>query len=172
MAINGIEDIATKNKYTVLIGQSHDDLERECQIVETMRRHRVDGLVVSMSKNTTRYEHFEQLTQSGIPVVFFDRVPDLADAYTVSCNLKDSSAKLVDWLVKKGHTLIGFIKGPQTMGPSEERLEGYKEGLKKHGIKYDKTLVVQTNLEKKNTHQAMEQLLNLKKIPSAGDRVQ
>src|SRR5262245_390380 len=45
MAINSIEDIATKNNYTVLIGQSHDDKNREKKIVDTMRRHRVDGIV-------------------------------------------------------------------------------------------------------------------------------
>ena len=71
MAINGIEDVATKNKYTVLIGQSHDDVGREKQIVDTMRRHRVDGLIVSLSKTTRTYEHFEQLKKYNIPVVFF-----------------------------------------------------------------------------------------------------
>ncbi|HXL58840.1 MAG TPA: LacI family DNA-binding transcriptional regulator, partial [Chitinophagaceae bacterium] len=43
-AISGIEDAANKNKYTVLLGQSHDDEEREKQIAETMKNHRVDGL--------------------------------------------------------------------------------------------------------------------------------
>src|SRR5687767_8903071 len=46
-AINGIEDVATRNNYTVLIGQSHDDVDREKKIVDTMRRQRVDGLIVS-----------------------------------------------------------------------------------------------------------------------------
>src|SRR5215217_9203811 len=52
-AINGIEDTASKNNYTVLLAQSHDDGEKEKKIVETMKNHRVDGLLVSISKNTT-----------------------------------------------------------------------------------------------------------------------
>ena len=99
-----------------------------------MRKHRVDGLLVSLSKNTDSYEHFEQLKKYSIPVVFFDRVPDTPDTFTVSCNLKNSSAQLVDWLVSKGHRHIGFIKGPDTMSPSQERLNGYLEGLKKNKI--------------------------------------
>src|SRR6266542_4493806 len=55
-AISGIEDAANKNKYTVLLGQSHDDEEREKQIAETMKNHRVDGLIISISKNTTNYD--------------------------------------------------------------------------------------------------------------------
>ncbi|RYG46614.1 MAG: LacI family transcriptional regulator, partial [Chitinophagaceae bacterium] len=51
-AINGIEDVAIHNQYTVLIGQSRDEVDREKQLVEAMRKHRIDGLLVSLSKNT------------------------------------------------------------------------------------------------------------------------
>lgn len=167
MAINGIEDVATNNKYTVLIGQSHDELEREVQIAETMRKHRVDGLIVSLSKNTTSFEHFEQLRENGIPVVFFDRVPDIPGLWSVSCNLKESTVKLVDWLVSEGHRLIGFIKGPDTVASSRERLTGFEEALKKHGIGYDKKFVVESDLGARSTATAMEELLSLKTPPTA-----
>ncbi len=167
MAINGIEDVATQNKYTVLIGQSHDNTEREVQIVDTMRRHRVDGLVVSLAKTTKSYEHFEQLEKYNIPVVFFDRVPGNPDAYTVSCNLQNSSVELVDWLVQQGHKKIGFIKGPDAILHSRERLIGYQEGLKKHRIKPDTAFVVATDLSGKKTNDAMHKLLALKNRPTA-----
>lgn len=167
VAINGIEDMATRNQYTVLVGQSRDDVDRERKLVETMRKHRVDGLVVSLSKNTTSYEHFEALKKYGIPVVFFDRVPDSADSYSVSCNLKDSSVQLVDWLVQQGHKQIGFIKGPDTMLPSQERLNGYWDGLAKNNLTRDDGYVVQTDLTKEKTTEAIKQLLALKKRPSA-----
>lgn len=167
MAINGIEDVATQNKYTVLIGQSHDNTEREVQIVDTMRRHRVDGLVVSLAKTTKSYEHFEQLEKYNIPVVFFDRVPGNPDAYTVSCNLQNSSVELVDWLVQQGHKKIGFIKGPDAILHSRERLIGYQEGLKKHRIKPDTAFVVATDLSVTKTNDAMHKLLALKNRPTA-----
>ncbi len=167
IAINGIEDVATRNKYTVLIGQSHDDTEREKLIADTMRKHRIDGLVVSLSKDTVSYEHFDLLKDQGIPVVFFDRVPDTPDSFTVSCNLKDSSVKLVDWLVSKGLKNIGFIKGPDTMLPSEERLDGYFEGLKKNMLPINKAYVVKTDLSQKKTQEAIRQLLALKDRPTA-----
>lgn len=167
MAINGIEDVAIQNKYTVLIGQSHDNTEREVQIVDTMRRHRVDGLIVSLAKTTKSYEHFEQLEKYNIPVVFFDRVPGNPDAYTVSCNLQNSSVELVDWLVQQGHKKIGFIKGPDAILHSRERLIGYQEGLKKHRIKPDTAFVVATDLSGTKTNDAMHKLLALKNRPTA-----
>jgi LacI family transcriptional regulator len=167
MAINGIEDVATKNNYTVLIGQSHDETEREIKIVDTMRRQRVDGLIVSLAKTTRSFDHFEQVKKFKIPVVFFDRVPDLEDAYTVSCNLENSSVELVDWLVNCGHSQIGFIKGPDALIHSRQRLNGYYDGLKKHKLKVENSFVVTTDLTKLKTQEGMHKLLALKNRPTA-----
>src|SRR6201991_2365791 len=57
-AISGIEDVAKENKYHVFIGQSHDDVETEKQIVAAMKDQHVDGLIVSLSKHTKNYDHF------------------------------------------------------------------------------------------------------------------
>ncbi len=167
IAINGIEDVATGNNYTVLIGQSHDDVKREITIVDAMRRQRVDGLIVSLAGTTKSYQHFEQLKNYNIPVVFFDRVPELPDAYTVSCNLKNSSVALIDWLTSKGHKRIGFIKGPDTLADSLQRLKGYQEGLHKHKLKEDNSLIVSTDLSKARTQDAMHKLLALRDRPTA-----
>src|SRR5262245_23844255 len=167
IAINGIEDVATGNKYTVLIGQSHDDTEREKLIADSMRKHRIDGLIVSLAKNTVTYEHFDQLMDQEIPVVFFDRVPESEEYYSVCCNLKDSSVKLVDWLVSRGHHNIGFIKGPDTMLPSQERLDGYFEGLRRNGLPVNKDLVVQTDLSATSTEEATLRLLSFPDRPTA-----
>jgi LacI family transcriptional regulator len=166
-AINGIEDVSANNNYTVLIGQSHDDTEREKNVVETMRKHRVDGVLASVATTTSNYEHFDQLNKYKIPVVFFDRVPAMPEAYTVSCSLKGSSAGMVDWLVEKGHRRIGFIKGIESLDASQERLEGYLEGLKRNRLKPENTLIVQTNLTHAENHTAMQKLLSLKKRPTA-----
>ncbi|HSU27719.1 MAG TPA: LacI family DNA-binding transcriptional regulator [Chitinophagaceae bacterium] len=167
IAINGIEDMASKNNYTVLIGQSHDDTEREIKIVDTMRRQRVDGLIVSLSKSTTTYEHFFQLKKYQVPLVFFDRIPNLPDAYCVSCNLENSSIQLTDLLVNRGHTRIGFIKGPDSILHSTQRLEGYFEGLWNNKLVRDDDLIVQTNLDRKSTEAAMAKLLAVEDRPTA-----
>lgn len=166
-AINGIEEVAIKNNYIVLIGQSHDDLEREKTIVESMKKHRVDGLLASISKNTTHIEHFDQMKNYDIPVVFFDRVPNVPDVHSVSCNLYHSSVEAVEYLIKKGHKRIGYIQGPSTLNIKNERLNGYYDTLRKNKIAVDESLLVSTDLSVSSTHQAMDSLLKLKKRPTA-----
>ncbi len=168
MAINGIEDVAVKNGYTVLIGQSRDDFGREKQLIDTMRKHRIDGLIASLSKDTITYDHFTQLDSYNIPVVFFDRVPaNTTQAYSVSCDLVASSSLLVSWLVKQGHNRIGLINGPVSMCSSNERLNGYYEGLKENDLPSVPSYVVNTDLSAESTKQAMRKLLDQRNPPKA-----
>jgi LacI family transcriptional regulator len=167
IAINGIEKTAIANNYNVLICQSHDDSQKEKQIVETMRRNRVDGIIVSVSKGTNSYEHFKELEKLNIPVVFFDRAPDMPDAYSVTCSLKKSTVDMVDLFVTKGIRRIGFINGPGALALSRERAAGYREGLLKNKLQEEKELVVQTDLTVEGTEKAIGKLLALKKRPVA-----
>lgn len=167
IAINGIEKKAIEHNYNVLISQSHDDPKREKQIVETMRRNRVDGIIVSVSKNSGDYKHFQELEQFNIPVVFFDRAPEMPGAISVTCRLKESTVAMVDFFVKKGIKRIGFINGPGAISLTQERAEGYKEALLKNKLKEEKELIVQTDLTSGGTEKAIGKLLALKKLPTA-----
>lgn len=167
IAIDGIEKKAIENNYNVLISQSHDDPKKEKQIVETMRRNRVDGIIVSISKNSNDYKHFQELEQLNIPVVFFDRAPGMPGAISVTCSLKKSTVEMMDLFVKKGIKRIGFINGPGAITLTQERAEGYKEGLLKNDLKEEKELIVQTDLTTAGTEKAIGKLLALKKPPGA-----
>jgi LacI family transcriptional regulator len=166
-AISGIEDAANKNNYSVLLGQSHDKEEREQQIVETMKRHRVDGLVVSISKNTTNYDHFESLKKFNIPVVFFDRIPNIPNIHYVACNIGLGTIEAVNLLLRKGHRVIGMINGPDKLVASQQRLEGYLKALQKSRLKFDPNLIITSDLTTGGTYEAMRQLTTMRRKPSA-----
>ena len=166
-AISGIEDMAGGNQYSVLMGQSHDEEEREKQIVNTMKKHRVDGLIISIAKNTKDYSHFVSLQRAGIPVVFFDRIPNLADIHYVACDMVAGTVQAVKYLLGKGHRVIGMINGPDKLLASRQREEGYIKAMQKHRLKYDPTLVVSSDLTREGTDKAMSKLLSLKRHPTA-----
>jgi DNA-binding LacI/PurR family transcriptional regulator len=166
-AINGIEDIAKQNKYSVLIGQSHDDVEQEKQIINAMKNQRVDGLIVSISKHTHDYDHLVKMGRYNIPIVFFDRVPDLPDVHKVSSDIISGTKQAVEFLIKKGHKRIGVINGPEEMKSCMERTNAYMEVLKRKRIKIDLSLVVSTDLTQQKTYEAMDHLLKLRRPPTA-----
>lgn len=166
-AISGIEDVATENKYNVLIGQSHDDVEREKQIIAAMKSQRVDGLIVSLSKHTKDYAHFQALEKYNIPIVYFDRVPSLPNVNKVSFNMDSGTREAIQFLISKGHRRIGLLNGPEEMKSSRERIETFKQMLVKMRLKIDLSLVVNTDLTRESTERAMQQLLQLKPRPTA-----
>ncbi len=166
-SISGIEDAAEKNNYTVLLGQSHDNEEREKKIVETMKTHRVDGVIISISKNTVNYDHFESLKKYGIPIVFFDRIPKMTDIHYVACNMISGTIQAVLFLINKGHRVIGMINGPEKLFASQERKDGYIQSMTKSRLKFDPSLVVNSDLTLEGTQMAMEELLRSKRKPTA-----
>ncbi|HLO38032.1 MAG TPA: LacI family DNA-binding transcriptional regulator, partial [Lacibacter sp.] len=145
-AISGIETAAMEHQYTILFGQSYDDPEREKAVVEAMKKQRVDGLIISLSKQTNKYEHLEALNKFEIPVVYFDRVPPFKEAHKVFCNLYKGTVDMVGWLFNKGYRRIAFINGPDKLNASKERMNGYIEGISKQKLKVDMQMVEKTDL--------------------------
>ncbi len=166
-AISGIEAAATEHNYTILFGQSYDDFEKEKIVVDAMKKQRVDGLIISLSKQTNRYDHLESLKKYEIPVVYFDRVPALEKVNKVYCNLYKGTIEMTGWLISRGYKRIGLINGPDKLGASRERLKGYIEGVSQKKLRVDMQLVEKTDFSKESTHQAVKVLLGLKERPTA-----
>ena len=71
--ISGIQDLANQNGYNVMVCQTNESYDKEVAAVNAFMDGRIDGLLVSVSKETSDYEHFRKLEEEEIPVVFFDR---------------------------------------------------------------------------------------------------
>lgn len=166
-AISAIEDTAYKRNYTILLAQSHDDEQKEKQLAEKMKDHRVDGLLVSVAKTTSTFDHFDMLKRYNIPVVFFDRIPPLRDIHYVACNMETGTIDAVTFLLKKGHRSIGMINGPKTLSSSTERREGYIKALLKNRLKFDPSLIKSCDLTEDSTNSALDELLASKRKPTA-----
>ena len=166
-ATTAIVETAYKKNYTVLLAQSHDDGQKEIELVDKMKKHRVDGLLVSLAKDTSTFEHFERLKEYGIPVVFFDRIPPLPNIHSVACNMETGAIEAVSYLLKKGHRTIGMINGPKTLFASNERKEGYIEAMQKHRLKFDPSLIVNCDLTEEDTEKCLTELLAHKRKVTA-----
>jgi LacI family repressor for deo operon, udp, cdd, tsx, nupC, and nupG len=166
-AIRGIETLALEHDYTILLGQSFDDYDREKKVLDAFKKQRVDGVIISLSKETNKYEHLQALEKYDIPVVYFDRVPPFENVHKVYCNLFQGTVEMVNWLFNKGYRRIAFINGPDKIHASKERLNGYIKAMSAKKIKVDMQLVERTDLTKESTCQAMENLFKTKNPPNA-----
>lgn len=166
-AISAIETIAEEKKYTVLLGQSLDDAKRESKILNTFKKHRVDGILMSLGKNTSDLSFVAMLASSDIPVVFFDCVPESNDVHKVYCDLSTGMQEAIDAFISRGHRNIALINGPETLLATTERTASFREALEKNRFEYNEKYIVHTDLTEDGNVSAMEQLCALPERPSA-----
>lgn len=162
--ISGIEDVAYEAGFTVIICQSNEKYDREVANTKALLSHRVDGVLVSISKETTQFDHLNMLQERGIPLVFFDRiVPEIA-ADQVVVDDEEAAYKATKHLIENGRRRIAHFAGPQNLLIGRDRKNGYLRALKEAGLPVDPNLVIDADTFEKAMN-AANQLLVSGNIP-------
>jgi len=167
--ISGIEDVAYEAGYSVIVSQSNESLEREKMDTQALFNNRVDGMLISMSRETTEYEHFESIFKKGMPMVFFDRVCDKLDTSRVIVDDFDGAYQATEHLIQNGYKRIAHLGGPLSLSISRMRFEGYKAALEKYNIPLDDSLVLSDNSfeDVENATEMTNMLLDMKNPPDS-----
>ncbi|MEO0553905.1 MAG: LacI family DNA-binding transcriptional regulator [Bacteroidota bacterium] len=167
--ISGIEDIAYGAGYSVIVSQSNESYEKEVTDTKSLFNNRVDGILISMSKETTDYGHFESLYSRGIPMVFFDRVCPTLNTSKVIVNDFNAAYNATQHLIDQGYKRIAHLAGGKTLSIGTERLNGYKAALEENGLKFDEQYVAYENLvdDEKHAKALMNDLFALSNPPDA-----
>lgn len=160
-AVEGFEKSAYDHGYHVLIGQSHESLQREKELLLTMQSNRVDGLVIAISRETVDTTHISEFVYSGIPVVYFIRKPINEELHCVCSDVYTGAIDAISYFISRGHRRIGFINASSFWTTSRDRFLGYRDGLIQHGIPFDKSLVQESDFSQENNQQAMRRLMQL-----------
>lgn len=144
--IAGIEQIANKAGYNLIISQSSESLEREDSIVRTMFNNRVDGLLVSLSYHTNNLEHFGNFAKKKTPVIFFDRTLPANNFTSININNQQAGYDATKHLLEKGCRRIVHITVSSTQSIYRERFMGYAQALAEYDIPLDMKLVYLADL--------------------------
>jgi LacI family transcriptional regulator len=139
--LDGIEDEARKEGYSVISANTHEDTEAEIRAIDNFINLHVEGIVACLSQNTTDYKHFEEIADMGIPLVFFGRTC-LTDRFSsVTANGDEAAFQATQHLIDTGSRRIAFIGGPNHLDMVKRRKHGYLEALRENRIPIDRTLV-------------------------------
>lgn len=139
--INGIESIAYKSGYNVIIAQSRESFDREILNLQYLTSRSVDGLIISVSTETTDFSYLKDLHQKGMPIVFFDRIVSEIDTHKVIADNYAGAYNATTQLIKSGYKRIAAISNPEMLSISKERLAGYRKALADNGIEADEALI-------------------------------
>jgi len=144
--IHGISNIASHYGYDVLIYQSNESEEFEKKGIDTFIAARVDGILVSVSKNTKNYSHFQDVKSKNIPMAFFDRSIESFDVSTVCIDDYKGGYIATKSLINSGYKNIAHICGPQHIKAFAERHRGFKDALIDSYYPYDSNRVFEGDI--------------------------
>ena len=165
--VHGIENVANENGYNVLLFQSNESREYEEKGLETFLTARVDGILVSLAKDTIDYSHFIEIKKRGIPLVFFDRVNDELGVDSVVIDDYKGAFNATEHLIKQGYKNIAHISGPQHLKNFNDRIEGYRDALRSGGMNIDPNLIYPGNISIETGKTGTEYFLSLSNPPDA-----
>ena len=137
--VRGVEDVANTRNFSLILGNTDEDLKKEKSYIRLLESKRADGLIVAVTAGSHEYLH--AWPAQHLPLVSIDRSLFALGIDSVLVDNVAGACKAVEHLIKLGHRRIGVVTGIPGITTTEERLTGYKQALEAHGIPFDPTLV-------------------------------
>jgi DNA-binding LacI/PurR family transcriptional regulator len=132
--ISGIEDVVYQRDYNMILCQSNEMWEHEVKNVRTLLASRVDGILASVAKTTTIFDHYRSIIEKDIPLVFFDRVAEELDTDRVVIDDEEGAYKAVNHILRTGKKRIVHLSGPEQLAIARHRLNGYLRAMKEYRL--------------------------------------
>lgn len=143
--IRGIERVANRRGYNVIVGLSNESFSKEIINMEMLANGSIDGFILSISKETLLkqdYHHFNETISQGMPIVMFDRVVNEVNCDKVIVDDFNGAVKAVNKLVENGCKNIALITTMDYVSVGRLRTQGYIEALVNNNIKASPNLIL------------------------------
>ncbi len=142
---SGIEKVANDRGYSLISCISNESYEKEVATTKMLRNGLVSGLLISLSEETEKFKnvsHLETITNTGIPIVMFDRVTEQIECDKVVIDDMVGAYNATDHLVRSGCKKIALISLIDNLELGKLRIEGYKKCLSDHQIAINEKLII------------------------------
>lgn len=165
--VESMEGVLNKAGYNIIITQSNESFQKECNNIDTLLYLQVDGIIASMANETVDLSYYEKIKSNGIPLILFDRGENDLNVDYVGINDYYSSHIIVEHLIAQGCKRIAHIGGYRRTRIFNNRIRGYIDAIKKHDLPHNDELLIESSLTLEDGRQQIEKLLLLKNRPDA-----
>jgi LacI family transcriptional regulator len=148
--ITGIQEVAQSKGYNIILYITNDSPELEKKIVHDLSLSSLDGLLACVSSPSDACKHFQDLIDDGLPVVFFDRVPEEISISKVMQDDYNGAFQAVKHLIESGYQKIAHITGPKGVFLTENRLRGFTEALRDGNVAFVPEWIVYSGFSQKD----------------------
>ena len=161
----GIEKVATEAGYDLIITHSSESCIKEAANAKNLFHKRVDGLIASLSFDTTDLQHFQPFVEKGVPIMFFDRVEQDNNNTVVIIDNNRCGYLATQHLIEQGCKRIAHVTASLKRNVYAQRFKGYRDALYDHKIPFDENLLFIKDLSEKAGLESAMHILKLKPLP-------
>jgi LacI family transcriptional regulator, galactose operon repressor len=167
LLVSGVEEVAWRAGYHVILCNTQGDLERERGYVEDMLAFQVEGVLIAPVGDGSR-SNLRMLTRNHVPFVLIDRTVAGYEGDLVQGDSVGGARRLVEHLIGLGHTRIGMITETDEVSTARDRVRGYREALEGADIGFRSELVAESSaIDVRAAHDSTLRLLDLPEPPTA-----
>lgn len=160
--VQGVEETAKGNGYSVFLSSSYRNAERELEVVRSFHERRASGIIVTGSQIDDDYLELSDLFPLPIVLINCRTYP-----YSVYADKLSGARQAIEHLVQLGHRRIAFIGGPRSRRSRLERFKGYRQVLEEKNIPLDDSLVFEGEGTLASGIKAAGQMLAASRPPTA-----
>jgi LacI family transcriptional regulator len=165
-SIRGVQDVAHREGYQVLLGSSDYEYAKEARLCEVLRERQVEGLIITTTN--LKGKVLQGLLDDHFPFVLLYSTVRKGPISAVGVDNFRGGYSATEHLIHLGHRRIAMLAGRFSFSDkSLHRWHGYKKCLRDHRIAYDPALVLQTQYALENGREAIKVLLSLDQPPTA-----
>ena len=146
--MNGIEEVALRRGYNVIVGVSNESYDKEVINMEMLANGSIDGFILSVCKETLmqqEYNHFKEILDEGIPIVMFDRIVEEIHCDKIIVDDFEGAQVAVERLIKGGCKNIAIVTTKDYINVGKLRTKGYLKALENNEIEPNENLILKVD---------------------------
>ena len=168
--LKGINEEAGKLGCNVLAFDSNEEIEKEINIIESLKDLNISGLIITTTVNNNMEiikKHIQNMNSLEIPIILIDRDLRFCDFDGVFIDNKKGAFDGVDTLISEGHKEIAIITGPLQYKPGIERLEGYKQAYESNELSVNEKNIYEGDFQVDSGYRLTKEIIKNNKDVSA-----
>jgi LacI family transcriptional regulator len=165
--IIGIQEVLFKAGYQVLIMQSNESAINELENIKSLENNMVDGIILSITSETSNFDYLRKMNDEGFPLVMFNRVTDELKVPQVVFDDYKWAFFATEHLIYQGYKKIFHFSGPKVLRLSRNRMQGFIDALKKHRIPVTPDMIIETGFMIADGERVMQKQIDSQNLPEA-----
>lgn len=145
--LQGISKVVGKHGYSLIFLQSDDSIEKEKELIEYCLEMFVDGVLISVTSETTNVDHILKLRETGTSVLLIDRVLENDQIPYLTIDDAETTRSAVEYLIMKGHRkILGIFDDPR-LSMSRLRAEGFRMAHQLNSLPFEENQILMNGNE-------------------------